>query len=165
MELKKRLNLRKVLVAGYFVVLAIYLGLGLMPAEATTAYEISAELAIPSIGLATDVTKLHLNDNGILDTPDTIAGSYTQAKNKVLLIGHSSTVFQDLKNVKIGDKITYNDKSYSVTVLSLTVKPEIDMREVLAAADEDTIIIMTCDGMMLENGDATHRFMVTAVAN
>ena len=164
MKLKQHLSLKKVLVAGYFVVLAIYLGLGLRPAEAARSYEVSAELAIPSIGLVTDVTSLQLNE-GKLDTPDTIAGSYTQAKNKVLLIGHSSTVFHDLKNVKIGDEIAYNGKNYRVTVLNLTVKPEIDMHEVLSPAEKDTIIIMTCDGMMLENGDATHRFMVTAVAD
>lgn len=163
MELKQRLNLRKVLIAGYFVALAIYLGFGLIPAGAARTYDVSAELDIPSIGLTTDVTALRLNSDNALDTPDTIVGSYAQAENKTLLIGHSSTVFHDLKYVKIGDEIMYNNKSYQVTTLNLTVKPEIDMREVLAPAEEDTIIIMTCDGMALTNGDATHRFMVTAV--
>ena len=164
MKLKRRFDWRKVLIVGYFVVLAAYLWIGFRPAEAANNYDIAAELSIPSIGLVSDVTELSVND-GKLDTPDTIVGSYTRAQNKTLLIGHSSTVFQNLINVKIGDEIIYGGESYIVTVERLTVKADVNMSEILAPAEEDTIIIMTCDGMMLGGGDATHRFMVTAVRN
>ena len=41
-------------------------------------------------------------------------------------------------------------------------KSMISMREILAAEDEDTLILMTCAGEPLDNNDATHRLIVTA---
>ena len=38
------------------------------------------------------------------------------------------------------------------------------MTEILKREEKDTIVIMTCAGELLDGGDATHRFMVTAVA-
>ncbi len=43
-------------------------------------------------------------------------------------------------------------------------KSMISMSELLKADDKETIVIMTCAGESLENGDATHRLIVTAVA-
>lgn len=161
MELKKHLNLRFVFVGLYLVAFLAFLVYGLQPAEAAEAYEIDAELLIPSIGLETEVTKLELEEDG-LKTPDTIAGSYTRFDNKTLLIGHSTTVFKNLENVKIGDKIEYNDKTYTVEKITLSVKDKIDMDELLKASEKDTIAIMTCAGELLDGGDATHRLIITA---
>lgn len=164
MELKKRIGFRKVLIGAYFVAFAAYLIVGLQPAEAAKSYEIAAKLEIPGINLDTDVTELSLNGNR-LDTPDTIAGSYSEARNKILLIGHSSTVFQNLKDVNLGDEIYYDGATYRIVKERFVVKSAIDMDEILAPASEKTLVIMTCAGANLGSGDATHRFMVTAVIN
>ena len=161
MEIKKRLNLRSVLAVVYFVCFGIFLNIGLRPAEATN-YEISAELAIPAIGLTSDVTALELEDHQ-LDTPDYIVGSFTRAKNKTLLIGHSTTVFSNLNEIKLGDEIFYDETNYKITNIEVLEKPDVDMDKILATEDVDTLVLMTCAGELLTNGDATHRLIITAV--
>ena len=163
MELRKHLNLRFVFVGLYLVAFLAFLIYGLQPAEAVEAYEIDAELSIPSITLDADVTKLELEESG-LKTPDTIVGSYTRFEGKTLLIGHSTTVFANLKDVKIGDTIEYNEKNYHVQRIDLLVKDKIDMDELLKASEKDTIVIMTCAGELLDGGDATHRLIITALS-
>ena len=160
-ELRRRLDPKKIFVGLYVILFVIYIIVGLRPAGAAE-YTISAELSIPSIGLESNVTALEL-ENYKLNTPDTIAGSYSQADNKTLLIGHSTTVFQDLDLVKLGDLINYNDKNYRVVRLDMRRKSQIDMNEILAGAERDTLMIMTCAGQLLDGGDATHRLVVTAV--
>ncbi len=162
MELKKRLDLRTVLVGLYAVVLVAFVIFGLQPAEAVQSYEVSAELAIPSIGLVSDVATLQLEDHE-LKTPDRIVGSYSKSKNKTLLIGHSSTIFQNLNKINLGDEISYNGKRYQVKKITISKKSEIDMSRLLASAEQDTLVIMTCAGNSLGNGDATHRLIVTAI--
>ena len=161
MEIKKRLNLRSVLAVVYFVCFGIFLNIGLRPAEATN-YEISAKLAIPAIGLTSDVTALELEDHQ-LDTPDYIVGSFTRAKNKTLLIGHSTTVFSNLNEIKLGDEIFYDETNYKITNIEVLEKPDVDMDKILATEDVDTLVLMTCAGELLTNGDATHRLIITAV--
>ena len=162
MELRKRLNPRIVFIVVYVVLFLAYIIYGLQPAEAAHSYEVATELKIPSIGLVVDVTKLDLVGNE-LKTPDTIAGSYTQAENKTLLIGHSTTAFSHLDGVKIGDELEYNGQEYKIVRATLAVKEVIDMDELLAPAEEDTLMIMTCAGTLLGGGDATHRLIVTAI--
>ena len=162
MELKKRIDTRLVFAAVYFVLFAVYIVVGLQPAEAVNL-EVSSRLNIPSIGLSSDVTSLTLSGTK-LDTPDTIVGSYSESANKTLLIGHSSTVFYDLQNTKIGDVVNYGDKTYRIVKARLAVKDVIDMNELLAPAEKDTIVIMTCAGQDLGGGDASHRLIITAEA-
>lgn len=161
MELKKRLSLRTVLIELYVVVFGAYVIWGLQPAEAAQSYEISAELNIPSIGLVSDVTTLQIEDHE-LKTPDTIAGSFSRAENKTLLIGHSGTVFQNLNETRLGDEIIYNNSKYIVGKIEVLEKADVDMSKMLAPAEKDTLVIMTCAGMDLGNGDATHRLVLTA---
>ena len=66
--------------------------------------------------------------------------------------------------LKIYDQFTYESKTYQVTNLAILEKANIDMREILAPADQETIVIMTCAGTPLANQDATHRLIVTATA-
>lgn len=162
MELRKRLDFRIVVMGIFAFVFMVYLIIGLQPADAAN-YEISAELSIPSIGLESDVTTLTLKDK-VLETPDYIVGSFSRAKNKTLLIGHSSTVFQDLGEVKIGDAIEYDETGYRVVETKVFEKAEISMEEILAAEDTDTLVIMTCAGEDLGDGDATHRLIIVASA-
>ena len=162
MELKKRINPRYILLGVYLLAFAIYIIYGLQPVQARV-YDVSGALNIPSIGLSTDVTSLRLV-NHQLDTPDDIAGSYSRADNKTLLIGHSSTVFSELHNVDVGDQIYYNDTKYAVKTTETLEKSEISMGYLLQEADVDTIVIMTCAGENLPQNDATHRLIVVAEA-
>ena len=161
MELKKRLSLRTVLVGLYAVVFGAYIIWGLQPAEAAKSYEISTKLNIPSINLTADVATLQL-ENRELKTPDAIVGSFSRADNKTLLIGHSTTVFQNLNKTRLGDEIIYNNNKYIVEKIEVLEKADVDMSKILSPAEKDTLMIMTCAGTDLGNGDATHRLILTA---
>ncbi len=156
----KTFNFRKLVFASYYVIVFVYLVIGFMPAEAAH-YDISSTLSIPSIELNSDVTTLELTDHK-LNTPDHIVGSYSRAKNKTLLIGHSTTVFNNLESVSVGDEIIYDGKTYHITTLSIEQKEEINMRKLLSSAEKDTIILMTCTGDSLSEYDYTQRFIVVA---
>ena len=165
MELKKRISSGKIFAVLYILAFSIYLAIGLQPAEAVKAekeYNVSAELSIPSINLVSGVTDVKLTDDG-LETPDTIVGEFSNHKNKIFLFGHSSTVFQNLKDVKLGDIIEYNSKVYRIVETSIVGKAEINMSDVLDEEKTETVVIMTCAGEDLGDGDATHRLLVTAV--
>ncbi|MBO4276142.1 sortase [Candidatus Saccharibacteria bacterium] len=159
-ELKKSFDFRKIILPLYVVGFLIYLAIGLLPAGASD-YVVATRLEIPLVNLTSDVTELKL-EHGELKTPDTIVGSFTRAKNKTLLIGHAGTVFSELRNLHIGDEIIYKSMIYKVESMITQEKSMISMREILAAEDEDTLILMTCAGEPLDNNDATHRLIVTA---
>ena len=156
--------------AVYAVAAYAFIAIGLQPvrsAEAAYAEESSyadATLDIPAIGLKAPVMQSSLTDN-VLSVPEQIAASYSQAQNKVLIFGHSSTVFSELYQIEVGDEINYNEKNYKVADITEQPKAEIDMAEILAPAKEDTIILMTCSGELIPDsgGDHTHRLIITAV--
>lgn len=160
MEIRKSLDVRKILGFLYVAFFAVYLIIGLTPAEAAN-YEISAKIEIPAINLASEVTTLSAEDHQ-LKTPDTIVGSFTRAKNKTFLIGHSTTVFKNLHELAVGDEIVYGGTRYHVTDVTVMEKALIDMGEILKAEDQDTLKLMTCAGEIFGNGDASHRLIVTA---
>ena len=162
MELKKRFNYRNAFIVLYFVAFVIYIVIGLKPADAKN-YNISANLQVPSIGLSSDVTSLQIQD-GKLDTPDYIVGSFSRSENKTLLIGHSSTVFNKLHLLNTGEVVKYDTRTYVVSDLVIMPKDQVDMTEILAESDEDTLVIMTCAGLSLGGGDSTHRLILTAVS-
>ena len=162
MEIRARLDFRKIVIPLYAVCFVVYLIFGLTPTSAgATYYEISGNLEIPAIDLNSDVTTLNIEDHQ-LKTPRTIGGSYSRSENKTLLIGHSSTVFSKLDQIWVGDIVNYNGYSYLVKDIIVDKKENINMRELLRAAETDTLIIMTCAGNDLEDGDATHRLIITA---
>lgn len=161
MELKKRLDSRIIFVSLYVFALIIYIIYGLQPAGAVN-YDIVASLSIPSIDLAADVTSLESNNNR-LDTPDTIVGSYSNHYHKTLLIGHSTTVFNRLDEVSLEDELEYNNNFYRVIAINLVKKSSINMSDLLKFEKKDTLVLMTCAGTLFDNGDATHRLIITAV--
>ena len=160
MEIKKRLDFRVVIVGLYIFVFLAYLLVGFMPAGATN-YEISTQLSIPSAGIYSDVTKLSL-ENHELKTPDTIVGSFSRSDNKTLLIGHSSTVFENLGLAKVGDEIVYNSNIYYIYNIYTIDKSEVDMQQVLREAERDTLVLMTCAGEPIGETDATKRLIIEA---
>ncbi len=161
MELKRRFNWLRTFTILYIVAFLAYVIVGLQPAEAKN-YEISGQIVIPSIGLVSDVTTLELVDHR-LDTPDTIVGSYSKYSSKIFLVGHSSTVFSELKNVKLNEYIYYSGNSYRITGYKTALKTDIDMNALLMPAKNQTLVIMTCAGEPIGEKDATHRLIVTAV--
>ncbi len=131
-----------------------------MPADAASY----PSLSISSIGLSVPVEPLELKDRQ-LNVPDMIVGSYGPNINKTLLVGHSSTVFEELDQLRVDQEINYNDSVYRVTEIKVLRKEEISMTEILSGASVDTIILMTCAGDSLPNQDATHRLIITAEIN
>lgn len=162
MKLRRRHSIRAIFASTYVIMFIAYIIIGLQPAEATN-YDVSAKLLIPSIGLSSDVTTVTLIGNK-LETPDTIVGSYSAADNKTLLFGHSSTVFHNLDDIKIGDLISYDNNEYRIVMARLALKESIEMEEIMAGTERDTIVIMTCAGEDLGGGDATHRLIIYAEA-
>lgn len=161
-SLSKR-NIKVLLTAFYLIAVPIFVYIGLQPASATDAEAVS-QLEIESIGLSTPVVVSELK-NHELSVPDRVAGEYAKNDSKTLLIGHSSTVFKNLKAVNLGDEISYQGENYQVTGISKQAKENINMGEILAETSRDTIILMTCSGAPLGHDDYTHRLIITAELN
>lgn len=161
MELKKRFSPKYIFIGLYMLAFCAYIVYGLQPVEASATYEITGVVNIPSINLTADVTELQL-DGKELHTPDTIVGSFTNSLHTTLLIGHSSGVFKDLEHVRLNEKINYAGQEYVVTKLEYAKKESVNMDKLLEANKKDTLIIMTCAGQPIGDGDATHRFIITA---
>ena len=160
MELKKRFDVRKFLIISYVLVFAVYIIYGLQPARAAEA--IKGHLTIGTIGLSTDVAAAETNEEGLI-TPDDIPAIYSINPNKALVYGHSARIFEKLDLLKVGDVINYNNKDYYVTSVTVQKKDDVRMNGLLSGRERDTIILMTCAGELYENGDASHRLLVTAV--
>lgn len=151
----------KVIFSAFFmIVLPIYLYAGFQPASHVEAVSYPT-LEIPSINLSTPVEPLALEGNELI-SPATIAGSYQRFENKLFIIGHSSTVFQNLNQVQEGDFITYDGDSYQVFLLETLAKSNIDMSKIIGDTPTPVMIIMTCAGTPLPRQDATHRLLVYA---
>ncbi len=151
----------KVVFSAFFmIVLPVYLYAGFQPASHVEAVSYPT-LEISSIGLSTPVEPLTLEGNELI-SPATIAGSYQRFENKLFIIGHSSTVFQNLDQIQEGDFITYNGNTYQVFLLETLAKSDIDMSKVIGDTPTPVIIIMTCAGTPLPGQDATHRLLVYA---
>ena len=130
-------------------------------AEAQT-FDAGSTLIIPEIGLKTGVTELALED-GKLNTPDYIAGSFSRSDNKTLIIGHRATAFNGLNEANIGGEVIYLGNIYKILSKTVMEKSSISMNTLLRRAERDTLVLMTCAGESLDNNDATHRLIITAV--
>ncbi|MBR3121988.1 sortase [Candidatus Saccharibacteria bacterium] len=161
MELKRRLNFNVVFVVVYALAFLSYIIFGLQPAEAVQD-EYDATLSIPSISLDTPVVELQLN-NHELETPNSIVGSFSNHQNKTLLIAHSTTAFSNLNAIQLNDAVYYSNNMYKVIKVNTLEKQNINMSEILSESNDDTLVLMTCAGELLEGGDATHRLIVEAV--
>lgn len=118
-------------------------------------------LTIPQLRLTTPVITVQPNHN-IIPVPDRIAGLYYANPNKLFLVGHFNTVFQDLTKLKVGDEITLAQDTYLIKSRLILSKSEINMQTLLAAENQPTLIIMTCAGQPLEYRDYSHRLILTS---
>ena len=160
MELKKTFDFRKIVIVSYFVLLAVYLVVGLLPAGATSV-DIVTDIEIPKIGLSSGVTPLKLEEGKFI-TPDSVVGAFSRSRNKTFLVGHSSGVFSDLSLLTVGDEILYDLESYKITSVEILPKTDVRMDNLLIPEEKETLIIMTCAGEMLDGFDATERLIITA---
>ena len=147
-----------------FALMAFIVGRSIISDRSAYAYEAAEAtetLSIESIGLLAPVRPLALI-NHKLETPERIAGAYAAAENKTFLIGHNTTIFENLKNVKLGDQITYVNKTYTVKNIEELEKSAIDMSELLKSEDAPTLVLMTCAGERLSANDFTKRLIITA---
>lgn len=158
----KKPSLKSILTVFYAVFFAVYLYIGFQPNVEAVNYEISNQLIIPSINLNAPVTPLEVK-SGELETPVSIVGSFSTASNKTLLIGHASGIFQNLPAVQVGDILNYDGQSFKVVNIETLPKESVNMQKILANTKRQVLKIMTCAGELFENGDATHRLIITAV--
>ena len=160
MELKKHFGIRGFLTCSYLLIFAAYLAFGFLPTR--TAVALQGRLQIGRIGLDTVVVSATLDDNGLV-TPDEIPATYSRSPNRTLIYGHSSTVFENLYLLNIGDEISYNGKVYVINDVSVLEKDDVNMNKVLAGSGRDSIVLMTCAGELYNNGGASHRLLINAV--
>ena len=154
------------LFAIYAVLIPVYLYVGLQPTGSATVYaeevkSATGSLEIPSISLFSPMSDVEL-DGRTLTAPEYIVGRYTAHKNKVLVMGHSSTVFQRLKEVEVGAELRYDDETFIVVSKEVRVKAEISMREILRDESEPTLVLMTCSGEPITGQDYSHRLIMYA---
>ncbi|MBQ3453209.1 class F sortase [Candidatus Saccharibacteria bacterium] len=163
MELKRGFRLRTILIALYVVMFILYVIYGLRPTDAigTSNQKNISKIVVPSISLESDVEQLELH-NGKLITPNSTVGKYSQNSSTTLLIGHSSAVFSHLHEIRLGDQIWFDEKAYEVKKIRLSIKEDIDMEELLKPSEQESLVLMTCAGQMLADGDATFRLIVFA---
>ncbi len=165
----RELKLNLIFFAMYFLAAFIVASIGIHilknsnPVYAEEAAQATEKLIVPSISLEAPVAKIQFTGS-TLNVPDQIAGSYSVHENKTLIFGHSSTIFQDLKILKIGTEIRYNNNVYRIMSIEEKAKDEISMKEILKEENTDTVVLMTCSGDPIPgtNGDHTHRLILTA---
>lgn len=154
---------RALFLVACFLLPAFYTYQGLKPFSADAVAK--ERLFVPSINLSAPVRDV-AKTGATIEVPEVIAGAYSEKPNKTLLIGHSNTVFQGLKHLKTGTDIVFDGQIYQIKTIETKTKSEIDMSKILAAAEQPTIILMTCTGQHIKDHDYTHRLIITAkIAN
>ncbi len=143
----------------YFAVVAGFTAYVFMPKAVDASSE--ERLFMPSIGLVAQVKDIKRQGNQLI-APDTIAGAYQPTNHKTVIIGHSSTIFKDLKNVHDNDTFTFDNQKYQIKNIEIIEKKFVNMEEVVRETKIKTVILMTCYGEPLGGQDFTHRLVITA---
>ena len=143
----------------YFVLIAGFTAYSFMPKTADASSE--ERLYIPTIGLIAQVKNIERSGNQLI-APDEIAGAYQPTNHKTVIIGHSSTVFKDLKSVKKNDNFNFDGKTYAVKETKVLPKSLVDMEEIVSETEKNTVILMTCSGEPLGGQDYSHRLIIEA---
>ena len=68
-----------------------------------------------------------------------------------------------LNEVSLEDELEYDNNLYRVIAIDFVKKSSVNMNNLLKFEKKDTLVLMTCAGTLLDNGDATHRLIITAV--
>lgn len=160
MELKTpRAKFRFFAVLAYFAVIAGIIAYFFAPKTADASSE--ERLFIPKIGLIAQVKNIERQGNRLI-APDTIAGAYKPTNHKTVIIGHSSTIFKDLDQLKGSETFTFDQTEYKITRREVVEKRFVDMAEIVAETEKNTVVLMTCFGEPLGGQDYSHRLIITA---
>ena len=143
----------------YFALIAGFTAYDFMPKTADASSE--ERLFIPSIGLIARVKDIERSGNQLI-APDEIAGAYQPTIHKTVIIGHSSTVFKDLKNINSDETFTFDKKSFKIKDRKIIEKSVVDMAKVVEETEINTVILMTCYGEPIGPQDYSHRLIITA---
>lgn len=143
----------------YFVAITAFTAYIFIPQIADASSE--ERLFIPKIGLIARVKDIERQGNQLI-APDTIAGAYKATTHKTVIIGHSSTIFKNLKNLSGNETFTFDNRTYTITNLEILEKRDVDMAEIVSETEKNTLVLMTCYGEPLGGQDYTHRLVITA---
>lgn len=143
----------------YFAVIAGFTAYVFMPKIADASSE--ERLFIPSIGLIARVKNIEKTGNQLV-APDTIAGAYQPTNHKTVIIGHSTTIFKDLKDLKEENTFKFDNKTYKIKTREIIKKSLVDMEEITSETKNNTVVLMTCYGDSLGGQDYSHRLIITA---
>lgn len=119
-------------------------------------------LEIPKISLTSPIRALEITDENTLISPERIAGVYHANQNHDFIIGHSSTIFQNLDKLKVGDTFRFGDQIYQIKTRKIQLKSDVDMAKLLTKKSAPTITLMTCHGEKISGHDYTERLILTA---
>lgn len=142
-----------------------------------------AEVAVPSVGIASSLMELGLNTDGTVEVPPAekgmTAGWYTGGAvpgeiGAAVIIGHNDTrfgeaVFHDLKKIKEGADITVTDKTgkalhFTVTATESVAKNAFPTEKVYGPTQERALRLITCDGDFDAQGHPVDNLIVYATA-
>jgi LPXTG-site transpeptidase (sortase) family protein len=146
-----------------YVALAItYFAVGLMPARAEDELTAVGTLSIGSINMEqAEVVETKAKGKQLI-IPDEKIAIYSTHKSKLLLMAHSETAFRDINRLNIGDEIIYNGEKYEVLSMKYEQIEDIKMSEILKAEEKKTIVLMTCAGKEMDDGNFSERLIIEA---
>ena len=159
MRFKKHYS-HKIFICIYLFLFAIFGYFGMQPHNVEANSNLILEA--PKISLKSAIKVLQLNNDYTLTAPDQIAGLYYAAENNTFIIGHSSTIFGSLHNLKLNDQIKLDNHTYKITNLYIQAKDSISMSKVLEPKATPTLTLMTCYGEKIAENDYTERLILTA---
>jgi LPXTG-site transpeptidase (sortase) family protein len=143
----------------YILIIAGFITYVFTPKTADASSE--ERLFIPKIGLIARVKNIDRQGSKLI-APDAIAGAYQPTNHKTVIIGHSSTIFKDLKNLSGNETFTFDSKKYKIIRREIVEKKFVDMAEIVAETQKNTVVLMTCYGESLGGQDYSHRLIITA---
>jgi len=140
-----------------------------------------AEVAVPSLGIASSLMELGLNTDGTVEVPPAekgmTAGWYTGgavpgAVGAAVIIGHNDTrfgkaVFHDLEKITKGADITVTDVSgdaahFTVTGTESVGKNAFPTEKVYGPTQDRALRLITCDGDFDAQGHPVNNLIVYA---
>ncbi|MBX4206464.1 class F sortase [Candidatus Parcubacteria bacterium] len=132
-------------------------------------------LYIPSIKLLSNVEGVGVNEKGNMDVPSGKSNSVGWYQYGVVPGGvgtavidaHNTAAFKNLKDLAVGQKFYIKDAkgawlAFKVTKSQVYSMKTLQPSTLFAATNSRQVNLITCAGINLGNGEATHRLIVSA---
>ena len=132
-------------------------------------------LYIPSIDLSTNIKGVGVNEKGDMDVPsgktDDVGwfqyGVFPGNTGTAVLDAHNTAAFKELDKVPLGSEIyiwTTEGRwlRFSVTKANTYSMKNLSPYTLFEETQDKQINLITCAGILLGNGEATHRLIVSA---